>query len=190
MRAGPVGPAQPRAGRPLPHGRFPLPPPARRVVVPAGPDAVANVVRRAAATHALPGQAVSLQRLPGQDRLHPLAARPGDHPPDRAVATLRGGPIPPGAAAGADRPCHAAVGGDGRPAPPAWRSGSDRSTSVRLRFAGTAVQRALPAYAIWFLRRHRGHRASRHPSEPHDWASDRKDVLCTLSAQACSCSSP
>ena len=42
VASGPVGQAQPCPVRALPHRRLPLPPPARRVGVPAGPDAVAG----------------------------------------------------------------------------------------------------------------------------------------------------
>ena len=118
-RPGPARAAQPRPIGPLPHGRVPLPPPARRVGVPPGPDALAGGVRRSTAPDALPRQAVGLQRLPGQGGLHQLAARPRDQPPDRAVAALRGRPVPPRHRPGARRPRGPLVDRDDAPAPSA-----------------------------------------------------------------------
>ena len=176
VRPRPARPAQPRPVRPLPHRRVPLPPAARRVGVPAGPDAVAHLYDRAQQLDALPGQAVGLQRLPGQDRLHQLAARPRDHPPDPAVAALRGRR---GSTAGwcwcssAWRRC--CWSADDLPAPPARRPRGHHRAARRRRAAGASVHRPLPADAG---RLPRGHRRAPGCASPHRaaprWASDRE----------------
>ena len=63
-------------------GMFDLPRRPRRMAVSAGSVAVADVVRSAEPTDALPRQAQCLQRLSGQVDLHDIGARPGDQSGD------------------------------------------------------------------------------------------------------------
>ena len=89
------GPASRGARAAVADGLVPLPSGPRRVDLPAGPVAVAHLIRPGAAHHALPRETRSLQRLPGEERLHDLATRQGSDPGDRSVAALRSRSLPP-----------------------------------------------------------------------------------------------
>ena len=111
VRPGPAGAAQPRPVRPLPHRRLPLPPPARRMGLPAGPDAVAR--RSTTSSHQLMRYRAKPSVCNACPVKHDCTSSPHGREitrATRAVAAFGGGPVPPRDRAGARRPRGAAAG--------------------------------------------------------------------------------
>src|ERR1035437_1625470 len=160
------GQTHPAPLRTLPHCGVLIPPPARRVDLLAGRDALAHGLRRAAPPGALPCQGVGMQLLPRQAQLHQLLERAGGHPRGRALAALGGRQVPPRHLIGSRRSCRCADTGRWGPTPPAVDAGAGSAAAVH-GSARAPVQRPLPGHTGQLPGAEPGNRAARDADLTH-----------------------